>query len=75
MGVLDDYMLVPGLSLLDKVRLQAQVLVPVLRALRTELGRVKADAIVKKALRDWSSEVFARSVKASTGLRGASSLA
>ena len=60
MGVLDDYMVVPGLSLLDKTRIQAQVLVPVLRALRAELGREKADTIVKKALRDWSSEVFAK---------------
>jgi len=60
MGVLDDYMVAPDISLLEKTRIQAQVLVPVLRALRAELGRDKADAIVKKALRDWSSEVFAR---------------
>ena len=50
MNVLDDYMVDPRLSLLDKTRIQAQVLVPVLRALRAELGKERADAIVKDAL-------------------------
>src|SRR2546423_11876356 len=58
-GVLDDYFVDPKVSLLDKTRMQAQVLVPVLRALRTELGKDKADAIVKQALRDWSKQLFA----------------
>src|SRR6185437_11036168 len=58
-GVLDDYLVDPRISLLDKTRIQAQVLVPVLRALRAELGKDKADAIVKQALRDWSKQVFA----------------
>ena len=58
-GVLDDYLVDPEVSLLDKVRMQAQVLVPVLRALRAELGKDKADAIVAKALRDWSRQLFA----------------
>jgi hypothetical protein len=38
----------PRLSLLDKTRIQAQVLVPVLQALRSELEKAKADAIVKR---------------------------
>src|SRR3981189_2799935 len=59
MSVLDDYLVDPRLSLLDKTRIQAQVLVPVLRALRSELGKDKADAIVKQALRDWSKQLFA----------------
>src|SRR5262249_31952276 len=59
MNVLDDYLVDPRLSLLDKTRIQAQVLVPVLRALRTELGKDRADAIVKQALRDWSKQLFA----------------
>ena len=46
-GVLDDYLVDPRLSLLDKTRIQAQVLVPVLRALRAELGKDRADAIVR----------------------------
>ena len=58
-GVLDDYLVDPKVSLLDKVRMQAQVLVPVLRALRAELGKDKADAIVAKALSDWSRQLFA----------------
>ena len=59
MNVLDDYMVDPRLSLLDKTRIQAQVLVPVLQALRAELGKEKADAIVRQALRDWSKQLFA----------------
>ena len=58
-GVLDDYFVNPDLSLLDKTRIQAQVLVPVLRALRAEFGDDKANAIVKQALRDWSKQLFA----------------
>src|SRR3979411_1215145 len=58
-GGLDDSLVDPMISRLDKVRMQAQVLVPVLRALRAELGRDKADAIVKQALRDWSKNLFA----------------
>ena len=57
--VLDDYFVNPDVSLLDKVRMQAQVLVPVLRAMRAELGKDKADALVKRALRDWSKQLFA----------------
>jgi hypothetical protein len=59
MNLLDDYLIDPKLSLLDKTRIQAQVLVPVLRAMRTELGKEKADAIVKQALRGWSKQLFA----------------
>jgi len=59
MSVLDDYLVDPNLSLLDKTRIQAQVLVPVLRALRAEIGKERADAIVKQALRDWSKQLFA----------------
>jgi hypothetical protein len=59
MNVFDDYLVDPKLSLLDKTRIQAQVLVPVLRALRSELGKEKADAIVKEALRGWSKNLCA----------------
>jgi len=57
--VLDDYLVDPKISLLDKTRMQAQVLVPVLRALRGDLGKDKADALVRQALRDWSKQLFA----------------
>ena len=43
MSALDDYLVDPKLSLLDKTRIQAQVLVPVLRALRSELGQLNAE--------------------------------
>jgi predicted ArsR family transcriptional regulator len=59
MSVLDDYLVDPNVSLLDKTRIQAQVLVPVLRALRAELGKATADALAKRALRDWSKQLFA----------------
>jgi L-2-amino-thiazoline-4-carboxylic acid hydrolase len=58
-SVLDDYLVDPNVSLLDKTQIQAQVPVPVLRALRAELGNDKADAIVKQALRAWSRQLFA----------------
>ena len=58
-SVFDGYLVDPNVSLLDKTRIQAQVLVPVLRALRAELGKDKADAVVKQALRDWSKQLFA----------------
>jgi hypothetical protein len=49
----------PDISLLDKTRIQAQVLVPVMRAMRDEIGRDKADALVRGALREWSKQIFA----------------
>jgi L-2-amino-thiazoline-4-carboxylic acid hydrolase len=70
MGVLDDYMVNPDLSLLEKTRIQAQVLVPVMQALRAELGRDKADAIVRQALREWSSRMFAEIGKSIEGPPG-----
>jgi len=59
MGVLDDFMVNPSISLLEKVRIQAQVLLPVMRAMRGEMGREKADALVRDALREWSKQLFA----------------
>ncbi len=58
-SVFDGYLVDANVSLLDKTRIQAQVLVPVLRALRAELGKDKANVIVKRALRDWSKQLFA----------------
>ena len=59
MSIFDDYMVEPKLSLLEKTRIQAQVLVPLLRGLRTELGAERANAVVRDALRDWSKQLFA----------------
>jgi hypothetical protein len=38
------------IPLLEKTKIQAQVLVPLVKALRAELGEARADAIVRKAL-------------------------
>lgn len=57
--VLDAYMVDSEVSFLDKAKIQAQVLVPVVRALRDELGKDKADAVVKQALSGWSRRLFA----------------
>ena len=58
-NLLDAYMVDAELSLLDKAKIQAQVLVPLVRALRSELGKDRADALVRKALGDWSRRMFA----------------
>jgi len=50
----------PALSLLDEVKLQAKVLVPVLRALRAELGKERADRLVVGALSEWSRDLYRR---------------
>jgi L-2-amino-thiazoline-4-carboxylic acid hydrolase-like protein len=67
MGVLDDFLVDPKISMMDKVHVQAQVLVPVMRVLRAELGKEKADTIVRDALRDWSRELFAAIGKSMEG--------
>ena len=59
MGVLDDFMVNPNISLLEKTRIQAQVLVPVMQAMRAEIGRERADALARGALREWSKQLFA----------------
>ena len=43
--------------LLEQVKMQAQVLVPILRALRAELGAERANRIVWKALAEWRSQL------------------
>jgi L-2-amino-thiazoline-4-carboxylic acid hydrolase-like protein len=47
-----------NLSLLDMVKLQAQVLVPVLKAFRAELGAARANQIAGAALREWSQKLY-----------------
>jgi hypothetical protein len=47
-----------NLSLLDLVKLQAQVLVPLLKAFRAELGEVRANQIASTALREWSQKLY-----------------
>jgi len=49
-----------AISLLEEVKLQAKVLVPLVRALREKLGKREADALVEAALRDWSRDLQRR---------------
>ena len=56
--ILSTYMVNPELSLLDKVKIQAQVLVPLLRAFRAALGEAQANQIASTALREWSQQLF-----------------
>lgn len=41
-----------SVSVIEQAKIQAQVLVPLVRALQAELGEVRANAIVRKALGD-----------------------
>ena len=54
-------------SLLEEVKLQAAVLLPVLRALRTEIGKEKADRIVGESLRAWARDLYHRIGEAKSG--------
>jgi len=47
------------ISYLNRVKAQSEVLLPVLKLLRKELGDDWANELVYGALRDWSREVFA----------------
>ena len=55
------------LSLLDEAKLQAAAIVPVLRALRAEIGQPKADKIVGDALRQWARDLYHRIGEAKPG--------
>jgi hypothetical protein len=41
------------IPLIDQVKIQAQVLIPLVKALQAELGEERANAIVREALGDW----------------------
>jgi len=55
------------ISMLELVKIQAKVLVPVLRALRKELGDERANQIVAEALRGWSRELYGKIGQELTG--------
>ena len=55
------------LSLLDEVKLQAEVILPVLRALRAEIGKDRADKLVGDALRKWAGELYHRIGESKSG--------
>jgi len=55
------------ISLLELVKIQAKVLIPVIRALRKELGTERANQIVADALRGWSRELYGKIGQELTG--------
>ncbi|HJP35709.1 MAG: L-2-amino-thiazoline-4-carboxylic acid hydrolase [Gammaproteobacteria bacterium] len=57
----------PKISFLKQAKLQAQVIVPILHALRERLGKAEADELLAGALREWSREQFRRAAEAATG--------
>jgi hypothetical protein len=65
MSVLDDYLVDPKMSLLDKTRIQAQVLLPVLRARREATTAQRSPPPMAYA------QVLARVVKRIPGLGSA----
>lgn len=46
-----DFKTNPEIALLDEIKIQAQVILPVLKALRAGLGKERADGLVLEALR------------------------
>ena len=58
MDILANYLVNPGITLFEKFKIQAQVLVPVIRAFRAELGAERANQILRSTLREWSAQMF-----------------
>ena len=50
----------PNISFLDEYKFQAEVLIPILKTLRAELGEERANRLVLGALRAWSRERWHR---------------
>lgn len=59
------------IRLFEKVKLQAQVLVPVLRALRSEIGEERANRLVAESLREWSARLYREIAEQIPGSPGA----
>lgn len=55
------------ISLLDEVKLQAEVILPMLRALRAEIGKDRADRIAGDSLRQWARDLYHRIGEAKAG--------
>jgi hypothetical protein len=58
-----------GISVIERVKIQAQVLVPLVKALQAELGEERANALIRKTLGDifrrlghraWLYDVYVR---------------
>lgn len=56
--VLSAYLINSDISVFEKLKIQAQVLVPVIRAFRAAMGEAQANQILRTALREWSAQLF-----------------
>jgi hypothetical protein len=54
---------------LEQVKAQAQVLVPLIKTLRVELGEERANDLVRQALGDWAYKAGSKSVRGALGAR------
>ena len=55
------------ISYLNRVKAQSEVLVPILKCLRAELGEARANELIYGALREWSKEAFAAAAASKEG--------
>ena len=55
------------IPLLEEAKLQAAVLVPILRAARAQLGKEAADRLIGDALRQWAKDLYHRMGEKQTG--------
>jgi predicted ArsR family transcriptional regulator len=56
--VLSAYLINSDISVFEKLKIQTQVLVPVIRAFRAAMGEAQANQILRTALREWSTQLF-----------------
>src|SRR5262245_39877867 len=56
--VLSAYLINSDISVFEKLKIQTQVLVPVIRAFRAAMGETQANQILRTALREWSTQLF-----------------
>ena len=56
--VLSAYLINSDISVFEKLKIQSQVLVPVIRAFRAAMGEAQANQILRTALREWSAQLF-----------------
>ena len=59
------------IPLLDEIKLRAKVLIPILRALRIEMVKDRADGLVARALSEWLRSVQGNQARPETHLTAA----
>jgi hypothetical protein len=56
--VLAAYLVRSDITVFEKLKIQAQVLVPVIRAFRVAMGEAQANHLLRTVLREWSTQLF-----------------